>query len=50
VNAAKKKKPSARFLSPQKVLVVELVLFALPDAPGAYVGAVLTAAPDHKGR
>ena len=22
-------------------------LFALPDAPGAYVGTVLTATPDH---
>jgi len=25
-------------------------LFALPDAPGAYVGTVLTATPDHEGR
>ncbi len=24
--------------------------FALPDAPGAYVGTVLTATPDHEGR
>ena len=46
----REKKDPSRASSAAKGLGRGADLFALPDAPGAYVGAVLTAAPDHKGR
>ncbi|HZI61310.1 MAG TPA: hypothetical protein VFD62_11380 [Pyrinomonadaceae bacterium] len=48
--ASRKRKDPSRASSAAKGLGRGADLFALPDAPGAYVGAVLTAAPDHKGR
>ena len=47
---ARKKKNLLRATLAAKGLGRGAELIALPDAPGACVGTVLTATPDHEGR